>query len=314
MRILLAGGSGAIGLPLVRLLRAAGHEVTAIHRAPAGSGTLLAAGATPVRVDVLNRDELLTALDGRRFDTVISQLTSLKKPPLKHADMAATNRLRIDGTANLIDVAERVGARRFVTQSMVFGYGYGDFGGHVLTESDTFGPAGGGRFAPTVAAMRSAERQVFEAPHVQGIALRYGLFYGPGPAGDALVDGLRRRRLPVIRRGGVLPWVHIDDAAAATVAALERGEPDSAYNIADDQPVSFSQLLVTMADALGAPQPRTVPLWLMSPMPYAKAMMTGGLQVSTARAKHDLQWSPRIPTYRDGVAELAAHYRDRAAS
>ncbi len=160
--------------------------------------------------------------------------------------------------------------------------------------------------------MRSGEQQVFAASHVEGIALRYGLFYGPGPAGDALIDGLRRRRLPVISGGGVQPWVYIDDAATATVAALERGTAGSAYNVADDEPVSFSDLITAMAAALGAPRPRTVPSWLLTPMPYAKAVMTGGLRVATAKAKHELGWAPRVPTYRDGVAELAQHYHREA--
>jgi nucleoside-diphosphate-sugar epimerase len=294
-------------------LRAAGHEVVAIHRSEHGHERLLAAGVTPIRVDVLNRGALHAAVDGHRYDAVISQLTAMKKAPIRHQDMVATDRLRIEGTANLLDAAERVGAGRFVTQSMVFGYGYGDFGGRVLTEADPFAPPGHGRFEEHLAAMRSSEQQVLAAGHVEGIALRYGLFYGPGPAGDGLADGLRRRRLPVIGGGGVQPWVYIDDAAAATVAALEVGLAGSAYNIADDEPVSFSELINAMAAALGAPTPRIVPTWLLAPVPYAKAMMTGGLRVSTAKAKHELGWAPRVPTYRDGVVELAQHYQGEAA-
>jgi len=275
---------------------------------------LLAAGSTPIRADVLDRATLLAAVDGYRCDAVISQLTAMKKAPARHQDMTATNRLRIEGTANLLEVAARIRAGKFVTQSMVFGYGYGDFGGRMLTEADPFGPPGRGRFEEHLAAMRSAEQQVFAASHVEGIALRYGLFYGPGPAGDTLVDGLRRRRLPVVSGGGVQPWVYIDDAAAAaTVAALERGTAGSAYNVADDQPVSFSDLITAMAAALGTPKPHTVSSWLLTPMPYAKAVMTGGLRVATAKAKRELGWAPRVPTYRDGVAELAQHYHREAA-
>lgn len=313
MRVLLAGASGAIGLPLIRQLVASGHEVVAIHRRAEGRNRLLAAGTTPIRVDVLDRSALSTALDGQRCDAVVSQLTAMKKAPMTHKDMAPTNRLRIEGTANLLAAADEVGARRFVTQSMVFGYGYGDFAGRVLTEDDTFAPPGVGRFEEALAAMRSGEEQVFGASHVEGVALRYGLFYGPGAAGDSLVDGLRRRRLPVIRNGGVQPWVYIDDAATATVAALERGAPGSAYNVADDEPVSFSDLMTAMAAALGAPKPRVVPSWLLTATPYAKAMMTGGLRVSAAKAKRELGWEPSMPTYRDGVAELTARYRAKAA-
>lgn len=312
MKILLAGASGAIGLPLARRLAEAGHDVAALHRCARGREALLAAGTVPVRVDVLDRSALLTAVDGQRFDAVISELTAMKKPPMTHRDMAATNRLRTEGTANLLAAAERAGAFRFVTQSMVFGYGYGDFAGRVLTEDDPFGPPGHGRFEDHLAAMRAGEEQVLGASHVEGVALRYGLFYGPGAAGDTLVDGLRRRHLPVIRHGGVQPWVYVDDAVTATVAALERGAPGTAYNVADDEPVSFSELITAMAAALGAPKPRVVPSWLLTAMPYAKAMMTGGLRVNTARAKHELGWAPQVPTYLNGVAELAEHYRQAA--
>lgn len=308
MRILLAGASGAIGLPLIGQLLAAGHEVEAIHRRAEGHAKLLAAGATPLQVDVLDRTALEAAADGQRFDAVISQLTAMKKAPLRHKDMAATNRLRTEGTTNLLAVAERVGARRFVTQSMVFGYGYGDFAGRVLTEDDTFAPPGIGRFEDTIGAMRSGEEQVLRAPHVDGIALRYGLFYGPGPAGDTLANLLRSRRLPVIRNGGVQPWVYIDDAAAATVAALDRGRPGEAYNVADDEPVSFSDMMTAIAEALEAPKPRTMPTWLLAATPYAKAMMTGGLRVSSAKAKNDLGWKPSMPNYRQGIPELAKQY------
>ncbi len=313
MRALLAGASGAIGLPLIRHLQASGHEVVAIHRSPHSRDRLLAAGVTPIQVDVLDRAALLAALDGHRCEAVITQLTALKKAPAMHKDMAATNRLRMDGTANLLDVAERVGAGRFVSQSMVFGYGYGDFGGRVLTEADRFAPPGHGRFEEHLAAMRSNEQQVLGAPHIEGIALRYGLFYGPGAASEALIDGVRRRRLPVVRHGGVLPWVHVDDAATATVAALERGTSGSAYNVADDEPVSFSELITAMAAALDAPRPHVVPSWLLTAAPYAKAIMTGGLRVGTAKAHAELGWAPQVPSYRDGVAELAQHDRRVAA-
>jgi nucleoside-diphosphate-sugar epimerase len=313
MKILLAGASGAIGLPLLRLLRSAGHAVTAIHRSPSGRDALLEEGAVPVEVDALDRSALLAAVRGEHFDAVISQLSALKKTPLAHKDMVATNRLRTDGTANLLALAEQTGASRFVTQSMVFGYGYGDFHGRCLTEADPFGPPGHGRFEDHLAAMRSNEHQVLSAQHVEGIALRYGLFYGPGPAGDTLVDGLRRRRLPVTAHGGVQPWVYVDDAAAATVAALEQGRPGTAYNITDNEPVSFSQLLTSLAGALGAPKPRVLPTWLLAATPYAKTIMTGGLAVSNQLAQRELGWQPQVPTYHEGIARIADHYSSLAS-
>lgn len=309
MRVLLAGATGAIGIPLISALRSSGHRVTAVHRSQRDHDLLHAAGATPLRADVLDRSTLLAAVDGLHFDAVISQLSAMRRAPLRHRDLRATNRLRTEGTSHLLATAERVRATRFLTQSMVFGYGYGDFGGRELTESDTFAPPGRGGFEHHLAAMRTNEQLVLHSTGVEGLALRYGLFYGPGAGADMLVSGLRRRRLPVIRHGAVQPWIQLDDAAAATVAALEHGTPGAAYNIADDHPVTFSRFLTTLAGALGAPRPRVVPAWLLSATPYAQAMLTGGLRVSTAKAKQELGWSPLTPSYREGIDALASAYR-----
>jgi nucleoside-diphosphate-sugar epimerase len=309
MRVLVAGASGAIGMPLVRLLRGSGHEVIAVHRSESGREPLAGMGAVPVRADVLDREALREALDGQRADAVIAELTALKRTPLRHKDMAGTNGLRIEGTANLLDAARQLGARRFVTQSMVLGYGFGDWGPRVLTEADQFAPAGIGLFEAHLAALRLGESQVFDASDLDGIALRYGLFYGPGPASDALVTALRRRRMPVVPGSGVLPWVYIDDAAAATVAALDRGERGTAYNVADDEPVSMTGMLTAMAEAVGAPRPVALPRWTLALVPYARAVVTGGLRVSSAKAKAALGWTPSVPTYRDGMRLLAERYR-----
>ncbi len=309
MRVLVAGASGAIGMPLVRLLRHDGHEVIAVHRAPEGRARLAEAGAAPVQADVLNCRGLSQALDGQQADAVIAELTALKKTPLRHQDMAATNWLRTEGTANLLAAARQLGARRFITQSMVFGYGFGDWAGRVLTEADPFAPPGNGRFEAHLAALRANEQQVLGAPGVDGIALRYGQLYGPGPANDALVAALRQRRLPVTRTSAAVPWVYIDDAASATVAALELGERGTAYNITDDEPVSMSAMLTAMAAAVGAPRPWAVPGWLLTATPFAKAVVAGGLRVSNTKAKAELGWALQAPTYRDGLRLMARHYR-----
>jgi nucleoside-diphosphate-sugar epimerase len=309
MRVLVAGASGAIGMPVVRMLRHAGHEVVAVHRAPEGRVRLAKAGAAPVQADVLDQCSLAQALTGQWADAVIAELTALKKTPLRHADMAATNRLRVEGTMNLLAAAQQIGARRFITQSMVLGYGFGDWGGRVLTEADLFAPPGNGRFEAHLAALRANEQQVLTAPHLDGIALRYGQLYGPGPASDALVAGLRRRRLPVTRASGATPWVYIDDAASATLAALKLGERGTAYNITDDEPVSMSAMLIAMAAAVGAPRPWTVPDWLLAATPFAKTIMTGGLQVSNTKAKAELDWTLQAPTYRDGLRLMARYCR-----
>ncbi len=303
MRVLLAGATGAIGQPLVTELIGAGHEVVALHRSADAASRLRASGTEPVRADVLDRHGLLEALGGLQVDAVISELTALKKTPIRHRDMAMTNRLRSEGTANLLTAARALGAQRFITQSIVFGYGFGDWGERVLTEADPFGPPGRGRFEDHVAALRDNERQVLTADDLIGTALRYGLFYGPGGAGANLVDGVRRRRLPVIRGGGPLPWVCIGDAARATVAVLDA--PGGAYNIVDDLPVSLSDMIVATAEAVGAPKPRVVPRFLLAATPYAEAVMKGGLRVSNAKAKAELGWILEVPTYREGLAQLA---------
>lgn len=299
-------------MPLLRRLREHDHVVTAIHRAPEGRERIRAAGAVPVKVDVLDRSALFDALRDERFDAVIAELTSLKKQPVTHRDMATTDRLRSEGTANLLEVAKRCGARRFVTQSIVLGYGFEGSGDRTLTEVESFAPKARGRFEAHLAAMRSNENQVLGSPDLEGVALRYGLFYGPGPAGDALVGLLRRRRLPGARPAGVRPWLYIDDAADATLAALERGEPGGAYNIVDDEPVSFTHLIQAIAAAVGAPKPLVMPEWMLVVAPLARSMMRGDMRVSNALAKSELGWYPAVPTYRDGVERMARYYAQPA--
>lgn len=308
MRILLAGGSGAIGLPLIAQLREAGHEVTAIHRSPEGAQGLTDAGAAALRVDVLDRPSLLTALTGKRFDAFIAQLTALKKTPYTHRRLAMTDRLRTEGTSNLLAAADVCGARRFLTQSMMYGYGFGDFGERVLTERDPFAPKGRGRFESHLAAMRSNEQQVLGSAKVEGIALRYGFFYGPGSSGEIFVEGLRRRRLPAVRGAGAKSFVYIDDAASITLAALERGRASTAYNAVDDEPVEFGVFLRAAAQAIGAPDPYVVPSWLLVFAPYARGAMLGDIRLSNARAKEELGWTPVAPTYREGLELLAKYY------
>jgi signal transduction histidine kinase/nucleoside-diphosphate-sugar epimerase len=309
MKALVAGASGTIGMPLVRLLRRAGHDVVAVYRAPGGHAKLTETGAIPVQADVLNQRSLSQALEGQQADAVIAQLTALKKTPIAHKDMVATNQLRADSTANLLTAPYQLRARRFVIQSTVFGYGFGDWADRVLTEADPFAPPPGhGRFEAHLAALRSAEAQVLGADHLDGIALRYGQFYGPGPASDALVAGLRRRRLPVTRASGPVPLIYIDDAVSATVAALDLGEHGTAYNIADAEPVSMSALLTAISEAVGAPRPWTVPGWLLTATPFAKAIVTGGLRVSSDKAKTNPGWAPRAPAHRDGLRLFANYY------
>jgi nucleoside-diphosphate-sugar epimerase len=306
VKVLVAGATGTIGVPLVQALVAGGHHVYGLTRDPGKRQLLTSLGAEPVIADAMNRDALLAAVDRLAADAVIHQLTSLQKPPAGHRDMAQTNALRTAGTANLLAAAAAVGARRFVTQSMVFGYGYGDHGQDRITEDDPFGLPGRGRFTQHLAAMRSAEDQTFTTDGIAGVALRYGLFYGPGRAIQGLIEPLRRGRMPVPRGGGgTMSWIYLDDAAAATVAALERGRAGQAYNVVDDEPVRWGYFVGTLARAIGAPPPRTVPGWPLALAPYGAAIMTSTLRVSNAKAKTDLGWEPTVATYRDGIARIA---------
>jgi nucleoside-diphosphate-sugar epimerase len=305
MKVLLAGATGTLGVPLVRALVAGGHAVIGLSRTPGKRDMLRALGAEPLIADVMDRMALLSAVDGLRAEAVLHEMTALKKIPTRHRDMAATAALREVGTANLLAAAQVLGARRFVTQSFFMGYGYGDWGDKVLTEEDPFAPTGRGRFERHLAAMRSNERQAFTTPGIEGIALRYGSLYGPGGAMEPMIDMLRRRRLPLPRGGGgITSLIYVEDAAAATVAALERGRPGEAYNVVDDEPVTWGEFFGALAKAFGAPPPREVPPWVFRFMPYARAMMMGDHRFSNAKAKHELGWRPAAPTYREGISQL----------
>jgi nucleoside-diphosphate-sugar epimerase len=225
---------------------------------------------------------------------------------MRHRDMATTDALRTKGTANLLAAARATGARRFVTQSFFASYGFNDHGAHVLTEDDPFAPPARDAFEPHVAAMRSAEQQTVTAEGIEGVVLRYGAFYGPGAGTEAMIDLLRGRRLPVPRDGGgTISWVYIEDAAAATVAALEKGRAGQAYNVVDDRPVSWGEFLGALADAFGAPPPLAVPRWTLRVAPFAYVLLTSNLRVSNANAKRELGWTPSAPTYLEGIARTA---------
>ncbi|RPF30790.1 NAD(P)-dependent oxidoreductase [Streptomyces sp. TLI_185] len=295
--ILLAGARGILGGHITRALTEAGHKVTDLGRGP-GNG---------VRADLMDRDALLRAVDGQHFDTVIHAATALRKAPMRHRDMHATDALRIAGTAHLVEAAQATGADRFVSESMVFGYGYGDFGEHVITEDDPFGPRGTtAELERHVEGMRIKEQLTFEAAGLAGISLRFGLFYGPGGT-DAILPMLRKRQLPAPDdHGRVLPWTELTDAARAVVAAVERGRAGQAYNITDRTPLGFRAHVLCVAEQFGLPRPMTVPRWFTKPMSYAHTMFLTSMRVSSAKAEQELGWTPRYPSSREGLAALAA--------
>ena len=302
MKVIVAGASGAIGRPLLRVLRDHGHDVVGITRSSTGAAAVYAAGATAVVADALNREELLSAFAGQTADAVVHELTALARPPARFADMEQTNRLRRDGSANLVELASSAGATKFLTQSIFFGYGYRDFGSTVITEDAPFGIPQGDRTDAVLAALVSAETQARSLPGVTGIALRYGLFYGGDL--DSYVRMLRRRALPVPTGSrGTLALVHHEDAATATVAALEKGTA-GAYNVVDDRPTTWRELVEGIARQRSAPRPLALPAWVLrAAAPYAAVMMTRVNQhVSNAKAKSELGWTPRYPTFREGLA------------
>ncbi|WP_194922451.1 NAD-dependent epimerase/dehydratase family protein [Catenulispora pinisilvae] len=299
MRILLAGASGVFGRVLTPALIDAAHEVVGLTRAQDGVRVIEGMGATAVVADVMDRDKVLAAVSGQHFDAVISQLTALKKAPMRNKDMDVTNVLRTVGTENLMAAAKATGATRFLTQSMIFGYGYGDLGPGPITEDAFFGPSPRKTFARHGQAMLRNEQIAFSEPGVDGISLRYGLFYG-GPATTAYVEFLQAGKLPIVK-AGTNSFVHLADAAGATVAALERGKGGEAYNVVDDTPAPFADVALEIAKDFKTKTPRTVPAWFTKPLPYLNCFITGRWVISNAKAKDELGWQPQYPSFRTGV-------------
>ncbi len=305
MRVLLAGASGAVGTPLTRQLIAAGHEVVGITRSQANGERLANAGAEAVIADVMDRESLMAAVRDVRADAVMHQLTNLGTTKMREA-VNGTTELRTTGTEHLLAAAREVGAHRFITQSIIYGYGYGDHGPKVIMEDDPFGEPVPGSLGSAVAGIRSAEEQVFAADEIEGIAMRYGAFYGRDSFTRMITNLVRKRRLPVPSSGGgYANFIYLDDAAAATVAALEKGRPGQAYNIVDDEPVRWADFLDTVAAEFGARRPRRLPTWVFRAIPYLYAIMTTSMRVSSAKAKRELGWAPAVSTYRDGIRLIA---------
>ncbi|MGW0326573.1 NAD-dependent epimerase/dehydratase family protein [Nocardia sp. NPDC003183] len=308
MQVLLAGATGAIGRPLIRALTANGHTVWALVRNPGAHPLVRELGATPVTADVLDRDGLLRAVEGLRAEAVIHQATALRDAKVQRRIPAddPTGLLRTVGTAHLLDAAAVVGAGRFVTQSLILGYGYHDHGDRLVTERDQFGVYDGGVADEVVRACVAGESQVFDAPGVDAIALRYGLFYGPGAFSDLFADMMRKHR-PVgpLGSGGVNTWVHVDDAAAATVAALERGTPGRAYNIADDHPITWREFFTEVSRAQRTPRPIRLPAWMIRwAVPYIGALMSDtSMRISSQLAHDELGWRPRYADVAAGLAD-----------
>lgn len=303
MRVFIAGAAGAIGRRLVPQLVERGHDVTATTRSAKKIDELRALGARPVVVDGLDAGAVGEAVARAEPDAIIHQMTALSgKADLRHFDkwFAVTNQLRTKGTEHLLNAARAAGVKRFIAQSYT-GWNNIREGGPVKTEDDPFDPHPLKAQSETLAAIRFVERAVLEAAP-EGIVLRYGNFYGPGVSED-LFELVRKRRLPIIGDGsGVWSWIHLDDAASATAAALERGGPRGVYNVVDDEPARVSEWLPYLAQIVGAKPPRRVPVWLARLIAGAVPVqwMTEGRGSSNAKARRDLDWRPAWSTWREG--------------
>jgi nucleoside-diphosphate-sugar epimerase len=305
MRVFLAGASGVIGRPLVRALVAAGHNVTGTTRHEERAVEIREAGATPVICDALDADALRQEVVTAAPEVVIHELTALpeKLDPREPGIYEANNRIRREGTANLVAAAQAAGASRLVAQSIAFVYA--PVGDWVKDEEAPTMPATGGGFGGAVGAAMDLERQVLGAVGIEGLVLRYGFFYGPGSSYGA--DGfqaaeVRRRRYPIVGRGtGTFSFVHVDDAAAATVAAAERGA-SGVYNVVDDEPARLREWLPVYAESLGAPRPWRVPAFIvrLAAGKELLGMATALRGAANAKAKRELGWQPVHGSWREG--------------
>jgi nucleoside-diphosphate-sugar epimerase len=311
MKIFIAGASGAIGSHLVSQLVARGHEVVGTTRSAAKTGALRALGAEPVIVDALDPDSVSDAVAKAEPEVIVHQLTALSGPVnfrnAKRA-VAATNRLRTEGTDHLLAAGRAVGVRKFVAQS--------NFallertGGPVADESGRIDPSPPKDVEEGVAALRHLEDAVTGITWADGIVLRYGGFYGPGTGIEAAPDAvmaelIRKRRFPIVGGGGgVWSMVHITDAASATVAAIERGKP-GIYHVADDEPAPVREVLLELARVLGAKPPRRVPAWVARLLAGKGAVdiMTRAVGISSEKTKRELGWTLQYPSWRKGFAD-----------
>jgi nucleoside-diphosphate-sugar epimerase len=302
MRVFVAGASGAIGARLVSQLVFRGHEVIGTSRSPDRAERLRALGAEPIVLDLLDPPAVREAVAAARPDAIVHQATALADlSDFKHFDrsFAQTNRLRIEGADALLAAAREAGVRRFVAQSFA-SHRYAREGGLVKTEDDPLDPTPVPAMRETDAAMRHLEQAVTDAG---GIALRYGNFYGPPD--DRLVEAVRKRQFPIVGDGGgVWSFIHLDDAAAATVFALEHDAP-GIYNIVDDEPAPIRDWLPVLAKVVGATPPRRFPRWLARLFAGEAPVVMGteSRGASNAKAKRELGWTPRYPSWRQGFVD-----------
>jgi nucleoside-diphosphate-sugar epimerase len=308
MRVFVAGATGAIGRQLVPRLVAAGHEVHGMTRSESKQALLSELGAVPVLADALDPNQVAEAVGRARPDVIVHQLTAIPETTdMRHFDrvFALTNRLRTEGTDHLLSAGQAVGVRRFVAQSNIGAYAR--TGSAVKSEKDAFDTSPAREMRTMVAALRHLEEAVLGAGWTEGIVLRYGAFYGPGTSitpGSQLPEMIRKRRFPLVGDGGgVWSFIHIADAAEATMAAIERGKR-GIYNVVDDEPAPVAEWLPTLAQELGAKKPLRMPRFVarLFAGETGVVMMTELRGGSNAKAKRELGWSPAHPSWRHELA------------
>lgn len=307
MKVFVAGATGVIGRQLVPRLLKSGHQVVGSTRTESGVVALAKIGADGVVLDALNADDVAKAIAGAEPDVIVNQLTAIGSIDMRHFDrsFAATNLLRTRGTDHLLSAGHAVGVSAFVTASYT-GWPYAPVGGPVKTETDPLdsNPAKG--MSESLEALKHLEQVVTSATWTRGVVLRYGAFYGPGtsmaPGGEQL-ELIRKRKFPIVGKGtGVWSFIHVVDAAEATVRAVE-GTVEGIYNIVDDEPARVSDWLPEIARQLGAKAPQKVPTWMgrLAAGPAAVRMLTEIRGASNEKAKQDLQWRLNHPTWRRGL-------------
>jgi nucleoside-diphosphate-sugar epimerase len=309
MKVFVAGATGAMGKQLVPRLVRAGHEVVGMTRSESKQAELYDLGATPVLADALNPEHVASAVAHAQPDVIVHQLTALSGSlDMRHfdRDFALTNRLRTEGLDHLLSAGRATGVKRFIAQSYT-GWPFARDGGPVKNEDAPLDPTPAREMRETLQAIRHLEQAVTAADWTEGIVLRYGAFYGPGTSmspGGEQVELIRKRKFPVVGDGGgVWSFIHIEDAAEATVAAVEHGTR-GLYNVVDDEPAAVAEWLPALAERVGAPKPRNVPKFLgrMFAGDAGVVMMTEVRGASNAKAKRELGWRPRHSSWRQGFA------------
>jgi nucleoside-diphosphate-sugar epimerase len=304
MKVFVAGASGAVGKPLVRELVARGHEVVAMTSTESKRPSLEALGASAVVGDVFDAQATVEHVRSAEPEGVVNMASKWSVNPTRVSQVAPANRIREQGARNVVAAAVAAGARRYVNESMMFVYGYGDHA-EPVTESDPPGRERRKGLQRVIDAIVAAERAVQERTEIEGACVRFGLFHGRhADSTRQMVDLVRKRRLPLIGSGEtVRSWIELEDAARAVVDVLERAPAGRVYNVVDDEPVAMRDYIGELVRLTGAKAPRRLPYWLVNlgASYVAPAFGAGNLPISNARLKDELGWTPRCPTYREAL-------------